>query len=162
MLQYNKYIKNDNYSTPLCYLKIINPFIPDGYIINDPFYFNGLVKDKWSQLGRNIVHEDKNFFDISKNNKKEIYVTNPSYSNFKEVLKHFFYLDKPFILLIPINKIAQIKIQKILKNKDNLQLIISPIYTGFINDKNEKTRCPSQYFGYLCYKIYLKKDLLFI
>lgn len=155
------YNKNDNWETPIDYWKIINPFIPKDLIIHDPFYMNGNSYHHWKKIGREIIHEDKDFFLIKKNNKKEIYVSSPPYSKMKEVLKHLFYLDKPFIMLIPINKVGQIKIQKILKN-NKLQLIISPIYKGFISSAGEQTRCPSQYFCFLCYKVNLDRDLLFL
>lgn len=162
MLMYNKYNKNDNWETPIEYLKQIEPYIPKDLKINDPFYMNGNVKQTWNKIGRDITHEDKDFFTIEKNDKKEIYVTNPPYSILNKVLEKLFVLDKPFVLLIPITKIALVKTQRILKGKDHLQLIPSPIYIGFINPKGERTRCPSQYFCYLCYKLFLKKDLLYL
>ena len=40
--------------------------------INDPFYMNGNAKKKWKELGRNIIHEKKDFYEIKKSKKKEI------------------------------------------------------------------------------------------
>mgnify|MGYP003124686725 CR=1 FL=1 len=162
-LNWYKFKKNDNYSTPIEYLKAILPYIPKNLTINDPFYFNGLVKKNWKMLGVDIIHKDEDFFKIEKDDKKEIYVSNPPFSILNKVLKHLFYLDKPFILLIPLSKIARIKIQRILRrHNDYLQLIISPIYKGFIDANNINTANPSQYFTYLCYKTNLKRDLNFI
>ncbi len=157
-----KFSKVDDWETPIEYFKVINPYIPDDLIINDPFYMNGKAKIKWKELGRDIIHDNTNFFDTIKNDKREIYVSSPPYSNFQYVLLHLFYLDKPFIMLIPIQKIANIKVQKVLRDKKNIQLIVSPIYKGFINIKGEKTRCPPQYLSYLCYKLNLDKDFMII
>ena len=145
-------VNNDEYETPIEYWKVIEPYIPITTTINDPFYMNGKAKHKWKELGRDIIHKDDT--DIT-------YVSNPPFSKFKEVLKHLFYLNKPFIMLVPIQKIANIKIQRILKDKENIQIIISKIYMGFINTKGENTRCSSQYFCYLCSKMNLEKDLVF-
>tara|TARA_R110000822_G_scaffold78584_3_gene188287 strand:- start:1217 stop:1699 length:483 start_codon:yes stop_codon:yes gene_type:complete len=150
---------NDNYSTPVAYLKVIEPYIPKDYIINDPFYFNGLVQSNWRQIGRDIIHEDKDFFTST--HEGDIFVSNPPFSNLKEIFIKLFELEKPFILLLPIQKIAQLKLQKIIKDK-NLQMIISPIYMGFINSDGEQTRCSSQYFAYVCWKMNLERDLMFI
>ena len=101
------YNKNDEWETPIQYWKIIEPYIPKHLTINDPFYMNGNATAKWKELGRDIVHKDDDFFLFKKSNKKEIYVSSPPYSIFNKVLKHLFFLDKPFIMLIPINKLGQ-------------------------------------------------------
>ena len=54
-----------------------------------------------------------------------------------------------------------IKTQKILKPQTNIQVIISPIYQGFINDEGIETKCPSQYYCYLCWNVKLPNDLVF-
>jgi len=157
----NYFHVNDDWETPVEYWKIINPYIPEDLTIHDPFYMNGNAKLKWKVLGREIIHNDTDFFNIERDDKKEIFVSNPPHKNLKDVLNHLFHLDKPFILLIPIMKICNVKIQPILKQK-NLQIIPSPIYKGFIDLDGYQTRCPPQYYCYLCYKLNLPRDLLFI
>tara|TARA_R110000803_G_scaffold91812_1_gene159317 strand:+ start:97 stop:591 length:495 start_codon:yes stop_codon:yes gene_type:complete len=152
---------NDDYETPVEYWKVIEPYIPTTTIINDPFYMNGNAEKKWKELGRDIIHNDEDFFTLEKDDKDITYVSNPPFTKFKEVLKHLFYLDKPFMMLVPIQKVANLKIQKILKDKENIQIIISKIYKGFIDEDGEQTRCPAQYFCYLCSKMNLEKDLIF-
>ena len=157
MNQYAKYNKQDNWSTPIEYLEVIEPYIKG--IINDPFYLNGVVKTHWKQLGHDIIHDDKDFFTSSHDG--DIFVSNPPFSILNKVLVHLFHLNKPFILLIPIQKICMIKTQKILKNQSHIQVIVSPIYKGYINEQGEDTRCPLQYYCYLCWKINLPNDLIF-
>ena len=152
--------KNDNYSTPKAYLEVIDKFIPQDYTICDPFYFDGSVKDTWREIGREIIHENTDFFTNNYDD-VDIIVSNPPFSNMKEIFIKLFEINKPFILLIPIQKIFQLKIQKVLIDKD-IQIIVSPIYIGFINEDGEQTRCPSQYFCYMTYKMDLKRDFLFI
>jgi hypothetical protein len=154
--------KNDNWETPIEYWEQIKDIIPKGLTINDCFYMNGNAKKHWDKLGRKIIHENKDFYEIKKNKKKEIYVSNPPHHKFNFLLTHLFYLEKPFIMLVPINKICNIKCQKLLCEKSEIQIIPSPIYTGFINEEGVKTRGSPQYYCYLCWKINLPSDLHFI
>ena len=153
------YKKQDNWTTHINYLKVIEPFIPKQSIINDPFYFNGKVKELWKDLGRVIIHENKDFF--TNTHEGDIFVSNPPFSILNKILTQLFTLQKPFILLIPIQKVCMIKTQKILKTQSNIQMIISPIYQGFLNEDNKETKCPSQYYCYLCWKIEMESDLVF-
>jgi len=148
----------DNYTTPVAYLKVINKYIDNNLIINDPFYFNGEVKNEWLKLGRTIIHEDKDFFTTT--HEGEIFVSNPPFSILNKIFYNLFRIDKPFALLIPIQKIAQLKTQEIVKNKE-LQMIICPIYIGFIDGNGNTTRCASQYFCWITWKLNLPKDLVF-
>lgn len=153
--------RNDDWETPIQYWEIIEPFIPNNLTINDPFFMNGNARNWWKILNRDIIHENKDFFSIKKSTNAEIYVSSPPYSIFNKVLKHLFYLDKAFVMLIPINKLGQIKLQRIIKPY-HIQIIISPIYTGFIDRNGEKTKCPSQYFCFMCWKLNLEKDFIII
>ena len=151
--------KNDDYSTPVEYLEIINKYVSIDKVICDPFYMNGSVKDEWKKLNRDILHNDTDFFESYYD--CDVFISNPSYSNLLDVFRRFFQLGKPFSLLVPVQKICQLKIQKEIKDKD-LQVIISPIYKGFINSKGEATRCPSQYMAWVCWKFKLDRDLVFV
>tara|TARA_B110000503_G_scaffold134280_1_gene213022 strand:+ start:13 stop:483 length:471 start_codon:yes stop_codon:yes gene_type:complete len=149
---------NDDYSTPVEYLAIINKFIPQDSIICDPFYNDGLVVDEWKKLQRDIIHDHTDFFDTEY--QCDIFVSNPPFSIINKVIKKLFELDKPFAILIPIQKIAQLKVQSLLKNK-NIQLVVCNIYIGFLKD-GKRTRCPSQYFAWVCYRMDLPRDLVFV
>ena len=150
----------DHYQTHIDYLKIIDKFIPKDIQVNDPFYGSGLVKTYWKELGRNIIHEDSDFFteDFSTT---DYIISNPPFSKIADILTHLFIINKPFSLLIPLQKIAQVKIQRILKEK-NIQVIISDCYKGFLTPEGEPTRCSSMYTCWLCYKMDLDKDLIFL
>jgi hypothetical protein len=162
MNQHFVWTKNNEWETPIDYWKCIEDLIPKDLTINDPFYMNGNAKKHWKVLSREIIHENKDFYKIEKNDKKEIFVSNPPHTKFHLLLEHLFYLDKPFILLIPINKIANKKTQKILIEKNNIQIIPSPIYKGFITPEGLQTRGCPQYYCYLCYKLNLPCDLYFM
>jgi len=149
---------NDDYSTPVEYLSIIDKFIPQGSNICDPFYNDGLVVREWKKLQRDIIHVNCDFFETDYN--CDIFVSNPPFTIINKILKKLFEIDKPFAMLMPIQKICQLKVQKILKNK-NIQIVICNIYIGFLKN-GERTRCPSQYFSWFCYKMNLPRDLNFV
>ncbi len=150
----------DLWETHIDYLKIIDTFIPKDIQVNDPFYGSGLVKTYWNELGRDIIHENTDFFteDFSTT---DFIISNPPFSKIADILTHLFIINKPFSLLIPLQKIAQVKIQRILKEK-NIQVIISDCYKGFLTPEGEPTRCSSMYMCWLCYKMDLEKDLIFL
>ena len=108
--------KNDNYQTPIEYLRVIDEHISSGQLINDPFYCQhkeggGLVKRNWCKLGRHIIHNDCDFFTEQEFDKTDCIVSNPPFSLIFQILEKLFELDTPFALLLPLQKIAQIKIQ---------------------------------------------------
>lgn len=150
----------DLWETHIDYLKIIDRFIPKDIQVNDPFYGSGLVKTYWKELDRDIIHNDSDFFteDFSTT---DYIISNPPFSKIADILTHLFIINKPFSLLIPLQKIAQVKIQRILKGK-NIQVIISDCYKGFLTPEGEATRCSSMYMCWACYKMDLDKDLIFL
>ena len=162
MNAFHKYTKTDDYTTPIEYLKIIDKYIPKDKLVVDPFWYNGDVQYFWEeQLGRDIWHKPYDFFETEFSDKC-VFVSNPPYSKIMKILVSLFERGNAFALLLPIQKVAQLKVQKILKpHQEHLQMIISPVYTGFIKD-GEQTRCPSQYFGWFCYKFNLPRDLMWV
>ena len=157
--------KNDNYQTPIEYLRVIDEHISSGQLINDPFYCQhaeggGLVKRNWCKLGRHIIHNDADFFTEQEFDKTDCIVSNPPFSLIFQILEKLFELDTPFALLVPLQKIAQLKIQSILYDK-HIQVIVCDTYTGFHLPDGSPTRCPSQYFCWLTYKFNLESDFIY-
>lgn len=150
----------DLWETHIDYLKIIDTFIPKDIQVNDPFYGSGLVKKYWNELGRNIIHENTDFFTEDFTTTDYI-VSNPPFSKVADILKHLFVINKPFALLLPLQKIAQVKIQRILKGK-NIQVIISNCYKGFLTPDGKPTRCASMYMSWVTYGFDLERDLIFL
>ena len=162
MQRYFDFSKNDDWETPAEYLKIITPFLNKENIIYDPFYFNGKIKEKWENLGYECIHKNENFYDVDvPANKNIIIVSNPPYHNKNKMLKKLFDWDLPFILLMPIQTIAIVKTQRLLKNK-NIQIIIPNIYKGFISKDGKQTKCPPFYICYICYNMNLERDIIYL
>ena len=156
----NKATSSDDWESGRCYLEPLMPFI-SGKTINDPFYSTGRVKIIWKELGIDIVHDRKDFFTLTEI-KEDIIVTNIPFSIKNRVLTRLFELDKPFITICPINTLALIKTQRIVKDK-YIQIIIPNFYKGFINtDTGIQTKCPPFYVIYLCYKMKLSRDIIYL
>jgi hypothetical protein len=154
-----KYVKNDDWETPIEYWEILTPFISPDKTIYDPFYMNGNARRKWNHLGYGCIHKDEDFFQVEKPVGNILIVSNPPYSRRNEVLKRLFEWNKPFIMLMPITTLCYIKTQKILKDY-KIQVIIPNIYKGFIDKKGNPTKCPPFYLCYICYKMNLEKDII--
>jgi hypothetical protein len=154
-----KFIKNDEWETPIEYWLSILDYIPKGTTIYDPFYMNNHPYDNWTKLGFQCIHRDEDFF-FTEPPEECIIISSPPFSLRNQVLRRLIKWNKPFIMLMPITTLCYIKTQPIIKNK--IQLIIPNIYKGFIDKKGEGTRCPPFYLGYFCYKMGLDKDITYL
>tara|TARA_R100001594_G_scaffold134000_1_gene174920 strand:+ start:24 stop:518 length:495 start_codon:yes stop_codon:yes gene_type:complete len=156
-----KYVKNDDWETPIEYWKLLVPYIKKDKIIYDPFYMNGKAKEKWEELGYKCIHKEEDFFKADPPIEKNIIIcSNPPYSKRNKVLQRLIEWEKPFIMLMPITTLCYIKTQRIIKDK--IQIIIPNIYKGFINNKGQQTRSPPFYLCYICFKLNLEKDIIYI
>ena len=141
---------SDNYATDL---------IPKDKVIWAPFYCDGKQKEYFEEMGFNIIHKDKDFFNYTP--EYDIIVDNPPFSKMKDICIRLKELDKPFIL-VAFSKVILMKwFQKLFKN--DLQIIIPfkrPTFTHLTNPKKGYT--PPYGVQYYCYKMDLPKDLIFI
>lgn len=147
--RYNKKLVNDNWETPKSAWEDIVKYIPKNKIIWCPFYYNG---NHHLQEFFEIIHNDEDFFE---NNRGDIVVDNPPFSIKKKVIKRLIELDKPFILLLPVSTICY---QYFPKDKD-IQIIIPKRRINF--DKEQKSSATFDTI-YICYKINLNKDIIFL
>ena len=151
---------SDNYSTNKEGWKLIEPYIPKDKIIWSPFYCDGKQKEYFEEMGYNIIHQDKDFFSYTP--EYDIIVDNPPFSKMREICVKLKELDKPFILITPGISILSKWFQLLFK--DDLQAIIPLKRTTFTHISNDKKGGYSPPFGtcYMCYKMNLPKDLIFI
>ena len=157
------FLKHDDYSTPKSAWENIQHLIPKDKVIWEAFYGDGKSGDYLKELGFNVIHEPINFFE---NNLGDIIVSNPPFSLSKEIIQHLAKLDKPFILLFPINKINTSYFRENFKDK-GLQIIIPRKrihFTKMINGekvKDWKNACNFDCF-YYCYKMGFDKDIIWL
>ena len=97
------FIEFDDYMTPKSAWDNIKHLIPKDKVIWGCFYGDGKSGDYLKELGFNVIHEEIDFFD---NDKGDIIVTNPPFSQSKVILERLKKLDKPFIIILPASKIC--------------------------------------------------------
>jgi hypothetical protein len=139
----------------------IEKFIPKDKTIWEPFYGNGKSGEYLRELGFDVIHENLDFFT---NDFGDIIVTNPPFSQTQKVLDRLFELDKPFIIILPCNKICT---QYFRGYKDKgIQLLIPRHRIQF--DKivdgekvDQKDRCNFDCYFY-CYKMQFKHDITWL
>ena len=152
---------SDNYATDKIGWELIQKYIPKDKRIWCPFYCDGKQTEIFAELGYDIIHENKDFFEEYKSKEYDIIIDNPPFSLFKEICQVLKELDKPFIL-IGFSKIMLMKwFQKLFK--DDLQVIIPfkrPTFTHLTAPKKGYT--PPFGVMYFCYKMKLDKDLIFV
>ena len=151
--------ESDNYSTNKAGWEIIKDFIPKEKIIWSPFYSDGKQKEYFTELGFNILHEDKDFFQFTP--EYDLIVDNPPFSKIKEISLRLKDLDKPFIIIC-VSSLLLAKWFQVLFKK-YLQVIIPEKRTTFTHLTNGKTKYTPP-FGtmYFCYKMKFERDLIWL
>ncbi len=154
--------KHDDYMTPKSAWENIQQFIPKEKVIWEAFYGDGTSGDYLTELGFKVIHQEVDFFTSDLG---EIIVSNPPFSKSKEVMDRLKQLDKPFILILPSQKINSGYMRNTFKDK--LQIIIprkrihfTKLVNGVVPD-GWKNACAFDCF-YYCYKIDLPNDITWL
>jgi hypothetical protein len=157
------FTKHDDYMTPKHAWDDIKQYIPKDKVIWEAFYGNGNSGRYLTELGFNVIHEDTDFYST---NLGEIIVSNPPFSDCKNVMKRLAELDKPFILIMPSSKINTSYFRENFKNK-GIQIIIPRKRIQFIKLVNGEiptdyvSKCNFDCF-YYCYKINLADSITWL
>tara|TARA_R110002012_G_scaffold85931_3_gene214044 strand:+ start:1052 stop:1534 length:483 start_codon:yes stop_codon:yes gene_type:complete len=149
------YKGNDNFYTLKKDWEIITKFIPNNKKIWSPFYGDGKQKEYFKEMGYDIIHEDEDFYE---NNKGDIIIDNPPFSKKKNILMRLKELEKPFILIMPL-EVLSYQYFKIFKN--DIQIIIPNKRINFLQPNGDIKKFNYD-CAYFCYKMNLPKDLIFI
>ena len=154
------FLKHDDYMTPKYAWENIKQFIPKDKVIWEAFYGDGKSGEYLKEMGFNIIHDKEDFF---LNNKGDIVVSNPPFSESKQILNRLKELEKPFILILPSSKINTQYVRENFKNTDSsLQIIIPRKRIQFIKNGNElQNKCNFDCF-YYCYKMNLPRDIIWL
>jgi hypothetical protein len=154
------FLKYDDYMTPKYAWEDIKEYIPKDKILWESFMGDGKSGEYLRELGFDVIHDNDNFFE---NNKGDIVVSNPPFSQSKEILNRLKELDKPFILILPSSKINTQYFRENFKNSDSqLQIIIPRKRIQFIKNGNElQNKCNFDCF-YYCYKLNLERDIIWL
>ena len=159
------FIKYDDYMTPKYAWENIKDYIPNNKIIWECFFGDGKSGNDLKDMGFSVIHEEIDFF---KNNKGDILISNPPFSKKKEVFKRLKQLDKPFIMICPLNVINSNYIRDLFNDSnDRLQIIIPRKRIQFIKKvngeipKDNENKCNFDCF-YYCYKLNLDRDIIWL
>jgi len=136
-------------------LKDLLPYLEKDKIIYDPFYCNGKIIEEWDKLGYLCINEKKDAFN-REHPEFDYLISNIPFSCKRECVELGFKLDKPFILLMPIDAMGS---KWIKKYWDNLEFIIPNGRYSFFKKKLKKS---SAWFDtmWVCYKINLQKKII--
>ena len=159
------FIKHDDYMTPKYAWENILHLIPKDKVIWEAFYGDGKSGTHLTELGFNVIHEPIDFFNDETLPEYDLLISNPPFSQSKNIMKRLLELDKPFILIMPSQKINS---QYFRDWRDkNLQIIIprkrihfTKLIDGVIPE-GWKNACCFDCF-YYCYKIGLDKDITWL
>jgi hypothetical protein len=156
------FIKHDDYMTPKHAWEDIKQYIPKVKIW-EAFYGDGTSGNHLADLGFNVIHEERDFF-FEPPDEYDAIITNPPYSQSKNIMNKLLEYDKPFIMIMPSSKINTSYLRS-WKDK-GIQIIIPrkrihfiKIVDGKVIDK--KSTCNFDCF-YYCYKINLHKDIVWL
>ena len=115
-------------------------------------------------MGCNVIHEERDFYDEPP--EYDLIITNPPFSDTKNIMKRLAELDKPFIMIMPSSKINTSYFRENFANK-KLQIMIPRRRIHFIKmvdgkkPDNWKNACNFDCF-YYCYKMNLKDDITWL
>jgi hypothetical protein len=156
------FLKHDDYMTPKYAWEHIQHLIPKDKVIWEPFYGDGTSGTHLRELGFEVIHEPIDFFE---NNLGDIIVSNPPFSQSKQVMSQLKKIDKPFIMILPSSKINTSYVRENFKNTE-LQIIIPRKRIQFIKFKDgekaeTKNACNFDCF-YYCYKMNFSKDIIWL
>ena len=151
--------KDDDYQTPKYAWENIKEFIPKDKVIWECFYGDGKSGEYLKELGFNVIHKEIDFY---KNNEGEILLSNPPFSDCKNIMLRLKELNKPFIMLMPSSKINTSYIRENFKDSEPpLQIIIPRKRIHFLKKGKIKNKCNFDCF-YYCYKMNLERDIIWL
>lgn len=167
--QTKTFAKHDDYFTPKSAWENIKQYIPKDKVIWEAFYGDGTSAENLRELGFNVVSEDIDFY---KEERGDIIVTNPPFSDCKNVFTRLAILDKPFIMILPVSKICTSYFRDWLEEmealhpeiQDQIQLIVPRKRIQFIKMMNgnqvEMKSCCNFDCYYYCHRINLPKSII--
>ena len=160
------FTKHDDYMTPKYVWEDIKDIIPKKKIW-ECFYGDGKSGEYLTELGFDVIHEKRDFFDEPPD-QYDISISNPPFSKAKDVLTKLKEYNKPFIMILPCSKICTQYFRSIFKG-DNIQIIIPKRRINFskveqieqVEQVESKKQCNFDCF-YYCWNMNFSKDLIWL
>tara|TARA_R100000697_G_scaffold86440_1_gene98322 strand:+ start:724 stop:1404 length:681 start_codon:yes stop_codon:yes gene_type:complete len=163
-IQFTRTAESDNYMTPPDVWEHIKHLVPKEKTIWEAFYGDGSSGQIWRDFGYDVIHKPVDFFT---HDYGDIVVSNPPFADgiIGRIFERLFKLDKPFILLMPVQKIQTKYYAEAVKGK-KVQIVLPPKRLGFQKwdaktGEKKKVSYPVE-CAYYCYKINLPEDISFL
>jgi len=165
MATLNNLQENDEYYTKKDTWEAILHYLDPTKLYLDPFFGDGSSINNLNELGINCIGFNIDYFDALRSLDYDIILTNSPFS--KPILTEFLYnlsaLDKPFIIILPITKIFSKYFKTSFRQYKHIQIIIPKSRLQFIDPTRPNNRSnPSFVCCYVCYKMDLPQDILFL
>lgn len=151
-----RYRTHNDWMTPKSAWEAICHLIPKDKVIWEPFYGDGKSGQYLRELGFDVIHEPIDFFFEDRG---DIIVSNPPYSDVKQIVERLKELNKPWILLMPVQKLSTNYFREafVIEGDEKLQLVIPHDRIQFTKIENgevvkTKSKCPFDcyYYFYDC------------
>ena len=152
---------NDNYFTPKEAWENIKDFIPKNKIIWEAFYGDGKSGEYLEELGFEVIHKPVDFFT---NDLGDIIVSNPPFSLCQKIISRMKVIQKPFIMILPCQKMCYQYFKSFGKDNKELQIIIPKKRINFNYEGKDESKRSSANFDcfYYCWKMNLENDITFL
>ena len=158
MINPKTFSKQDNYTTPKYAIDdLINEIysIVKDKVIYEPFYNEGASGEFLRAHNLEVIHNPNiDFYNVFNSafstTHFDLIISNPPYSNKSKLFKKLQKLNKPFILLLPINTIST---QMYKPFREETTLIIPKARINFIKDGKQTAQCTFDTAWY-CYKVF--------
>jgi hypothetical protein len=164
MTTLNRLVENNEYYTPKYIWEDILHYLDPTKVYLDPFFGNGSSINNLNELGLNCIGADIDYFDALDNLNYDIILTNSPFS--RHILTEFLYnlsaLDKPFVIILPITKIFSKYFKSAFHQYKEIQIIIPKNRMSFIIPNSNNKSNPSFVCCYVCYKLQLPSDIIFL
>ena len=152
--------RHDDYMTPRSAWEAIAHLIPRDRVIWEPFYGDGQSGEDLRSLGFEVIHQDIDFY---KHDLGQQIVSNPPYSDTKNIIPRLKELGKPFILIMPCQKLGTLYFRNVFKD-EGIQIIIPRKRIHFkklvdgVEPEGHKSSCNFDCF-YYCWKMGFEHDI---
>ena len=163
---------HDDYYTPKSAWENIKHLIPDDSVVWEAFLLNSHLSNSvanLTSLKKNVIGNTTwDFFDKCDSLSYDMIVSNPPFDKTIKIpiLKKLVQLDKPFILIMNSMNIYSNYFNDIFKDtRAELQIVIprGKIHFEMLKDgKSELKKNTSFYCVYVCYKMNIPKDKLYL